>query len=99
MRSGDVFGGNALLCCAVPEGALYYGEMRHRLVVQFTSDLRGQVRDSLAEMHELYQRHHTPKVKPSKGCNACSLKDLCVPKLMRAKKVSDYLAGAMEDLS
>ena len=88
-----------MLCCAVPEGALFYGEMRHRLVVQFTLDLRGQVRDSLAEMHELYQRHHTPKVKPSKGCNACSLKDLCVPKLMRAKKVSDYLAGAMEDLS
>ena len=88
-----------MLCCAVPEGALFYGEMRHRLVVQFTLDLRGQVRDSLAEMHELYQRHHTPKVKPSKGCNACSLKDLCLPKLMRAKKVSDYLAGAMEDLS
>ena len=88
-----------MLCCAVPEGALFYGEMRHRLVVQFTLDLRGQVRDSLAEMHELYQRRHTPKVKPSKGCNACSLKDLCVPKLMRAKKVSDYLAGSMEDLS
>ena len=30
------------------------------------------------------------------GCNACSLKELCVPKLMRAKKVSDYLARAME---
>ena len=85
-----------MLCCTVPAGALYYGETRHRLTVQFTPELRERVRDSFVEMHELYWRRHTPKVKPSKGCNACSLKDLCVPKLMRTKKVSDYLAGAME---
>ena len=85
-----------MLCCAVPEGALYYGETRHRFAVQFTQDLRSRVRDSLAEMHELYQRQYTPKVKPSKGCNACSLKDMCVPKLLRTKKVSDYLTAAME---
>lgn len=85
-----------MLCCAVPEGALYYGETRHRFAVQFTQDLRARVRDSLAEMHELYRRQYTPKVKPSKGCNACSLKDMCVPKLMRTKKVSDYLDAAME---
>ena len=88
-----------MLCCAVPEGALYYGETRRRLEIQFAPGLRSQVQNSLAEMHELYRRRYTPKVKPSKGCNACSLKDLCVPKLMRAKKVSDYLACAMEDLS
>ena len=88
-----------MLCCAVQEGALYYGETRRRLTVQFTPDLRGQVRDSFAEMHDLYRKRHTPKVKPSKGCNACSLKDLCVPKLMRTKKVSDYLTDAMEEPS
>ena len=87
-----------MLCCAVPEGALYYGETRRRLEIQFAPDLRSKVQDDLAEMHELYRRRYTPKVKPSKGCNACSLKDLCVPKLMRAKKVSDYLAGAVEEL-
>lgn len=85
-----------MLCSDIPEGALYYGEIRRRTVVQFTPELRELVEGSLAEMHQLYQRHYTPKVKPSKACNACSLKDLCVPKLMRAKKVSDYLARAME---
>ena len=86
-----------MLCCAVPEGALYYGEPRRRTVVSFTPELRGQVRDSLAEMHELYKRRYTPKVKPSKACNACSLKDLCLPKLMGRKTVADYLATAMEE--
>lgn len=88
-----------MLCCAVPEGALYYGETRHRLTVRFTPDLRAQVQSSASQMHDLFQKRHTPRVKPSKGCNACSLKELCVPKLMRAKQASDYLAGAMEELS
>ena len=87
-----------MLCCTVPEGALYYGEPRRRTVVQFTPELRQQVRDSLTEMHQLYQRRYTPKVKPSNACNACSLKDLCLPKLMSRKKVADYLSAAMEGL-
>lgn len=87
-----------MLCCAVPEGALYYGEPRRRTVVPFTPELRGQVQDNLKEMHELYKRRHTPKVKPSKACNACSLKVLCLPKLMGCKRVADYLAAAMEEL-
>ena len=86
-----------MLCCSISEGALYYGETRHRLTIQFSPDLRAQVQSSIAQMHDLYRKRYTPKVKPSKGCNACSLKDLCVPKLMRTKKVSDYLAGAMEE--
>lgn len=87
-----------MLCCTVPEGALYYGEPRRRTVVQFTPELRQQVQDSLTEMHQLYQRRYTPKVKPSKACSACSLKDLCLPKLMSRKKVADYLSAAMEGL-
>lgn len=87
-----------MLCCPVPEGALYYGEPRRRTVVSFTPELRGRVQDSLAEMHELYQRCYTPKVKPSKACNACSLKDLCLPKLMSRRSVSDYLAANLEEL-
>ena len=87
-----------MLCCDVPEGALYYGEPHRRTVVLFTSELRGQVRDSLAEMHQLYQRHHTPKVRPSKSCNACSLKDLCLPGLVRSPSVSEYLRAKLEDL-
>ena len=87
-----------MLCREVPEGALYYGETRRRTVVPFTSELRGQVRDSLSEMHALYQRRYTPRVKPSKSCNACSLKEQCLPRLMNRQKVSDYLTAAMEEL-
>ena len=86
-----------MLCCDIPEGALFYGETRRREVVFFTDDLRARVRDDLAEMHELYRRGHTPKVKPSKSCNACSLKGLCLPKLVKTRSVASYLAAAMEE--
>lgn len=87
-----------MLCCTISEGALYYGEPRRRSIVTLTPELRGRVRENLTEMHELYQRRYTPKVRPSKSCNACSLKELCLPKLMRNRKVSDYLTDAMEGL-
>lgn len=86
-----------MLCCSVAEGALFYGEPRRRTVVSFTPQLRQQVRDSLEEMHRLYQTRYTPKVRPSRACNACSLKDLCLPGLMSRRRVADYLAAAMEE--
>lgn len=87
-----------MLCCDIPEGALFYGETRRRETVAFTEELRRRVRDCIAEMHELHRRGYTPKVKPSKSCNACSLKELCLPRLNKARSVASYLAAAMEGL-
>lgn len=86
-----------MLCCRIPEGALFYGETRRREVVAFTDELRDQVRDLLAQMHELYRRGHTPRVRPTKGCSACSLRERCLPKLERKRSVGEYLRRHMED--
>lgn len=87
-----------MLCCEIPAGALYYGEPRRRTEIRFTPELRQEVQTLCAEMHALYERGHTPKVKPTKGCNACSLKERCLPKLMRKRSVADYLRQRMEDV-
>lgn len=86
-----------MLCCRIPEGALFYGEPRRRTPVIFTEELRQRVSDCLSEMHDLMQRGYTPKVKPQKGCTACSLRELCLPKLMKTRSVSAYVKGAMEE--
>lgn len=86
-----------MLCCDIPEGAVFYGEIRRREVVDLDEELRGRVRELLLQMHELYRRSHTPKVKPTKSCNACSLKELCLPKLARKNCVADYLRKRMEE--
>lgn len=87
-----------MLCCDIPEGALYYGQTRRRETVTFTPELRQEVKTMLEEMHALYRRGYTPKVKPTKACNACSLKELCLPKLMKSRSVSAYLKDALEEL-
>ena len=86
-----------MLCCSIQEGALFYGETKRRTVVSFDSALREQVVSLLQEMHQLYRRGYTPKCKPTKSCNACSLKELCLPKLMKKQNVSAYLRSAMEE--
>lgn len=86
-----------MLCCSITEGALFYGEPRRRTVVLFTEELRERVRLEAEEMHQLFRRGYTPKVKPTKSCNACSLKELCLPSLMRRPTVSAYLKAAMEE--
>ena len=86
-----------MLCCTIPEGALFYGEPKRRTVVAFSEGLRQEVKNCLTEMHALYERRHTPKAKPAKGCGSCSLKELCLPKLMRTKSVAGYLADALEE--
>lgn len=80
-----------MLCCKIECGALFYGETRRRLPVKFTDELRREVTDALSGMHELFGRGYTPKAKPSKSCNACSLKELCLPVLFKSRSVREYL--------
>lgn len=87
-----------MLCCNIQEGALFYGESRRRMPVLFSLELRQQVQVFANEMHQYYRRGHTPKEKPGKSCNACSLKGLCLPQLTRRGAVSSYLKKAVEEL-
>ena len=78
---------------------MYYAEPRRRETVPLTDALREKVRSMLLEMHDYTRRGHTPKAKPGKFCNACSLKDLCLPKLCREKNVRAYIEHRLrEDL-
>lgn len=71
-----------MLVCDIPEGALYYGQTRHRSRVNFTEQLRSEVRRLFSLMHKDYARGHVAKAKPKKECRACSLRDICLPKIM-----------------
>lgn len=86
-----------MLLCDIPEGSLFYGGTRRREIVQLDAALRAEVVASLAQMHKYAQAGHTPKAKPTKGCNACSLRDICVPKLVRTSDVASYIRSRLED--
>lgn len=80
-----------MLCCTIPYGYIYYGETRHRMKVEFNDEIRTKVKKAFAEMHKYYDQQYTPKVKTSKKCDACSLKDICLPALNKKKSVSGYI--------
>lgn len=87
-----------MLCCKIPEGALFYGEIRRRERVLFSPELREEVQHALVQMHELSRHGRTPQVKQSKRCRACSLRRICLPGLGKAPTVSAYLAAHREDV-
>ena len=80
-----------MLCCDIPYGYIYYGETRHRQKVEITVELRQKVKMIFEEMHKYYKQRYTPKVKRSKSCNACSLKDVCLPMLNKSISVTEYI--------
>ena len=84
-----------MLCCEINEGYLYYGETRHRTKVVFDETIRKRTEDVVTEMHELYRKRYTPIVKRSKSCNACSLKEICLPQLEKKKKASAYIKDTL----
>jgi CRISPR-associated exonuclease Cas4 len=87
-----------LSCRAIDEAHIYYGQTRRRERVPLTEELRASVHRTFEEMHGYYARKYTPRVKPSKSCNACSLKDVCLPQMPGASgSVRSYLESSLED--
>jgi CRISPR-associated exonuclease Cas4 len=85
-----------MLSCRIPYGYLYYHEIRHRRKIDLTQEIRQHVQDMTAEMHHYMKRGYTPKVKTGSYCNACSVKNLCIPRLCRNPSVSGYYKRMME---
>ncbi|MGI5972099.1 MAG: CRISPR-associated protein Cas4 [Oscillospiraceae bacterium] len=86
-----------MLGAVIPEGSMFYGEQRRREKVGFTGDMRKQVKEILSEMHELYRRGHTPKVKTGVFCRSCSLSEICLPKLCRNVSALAYLKEKLKE--
>ena len=84
-----------MLHCRIPYGFLYYHEIRRRRKIDLDEDIRSSVKSALREMHELFHRGRTPKVKTSKKYQSCSLKGLCLPKLCRVQSVRGYMEKAL----
>jgi CRISPR-associated exonuclease Cas4 len=63
----------------VPRGALFYGKTPRRKEVEFSPLLRARVVAAANRAHELFETRLTPLATRHKGCDSCSLLDLCLP--------------------
>jgi CRISPR-associated exonuclease Cas4 len=87
-----------MLAASIPVGYLYYCRTRHRVTVELSDELRGLVRKVSKEMHTYYQRGYTPRVKPSRACQSCSLSDICLPELQdKVMAASKYIQQKIKE--
>jgi len=86
-----------MLVCDIPQGALFYWETRRREMVPLTDELRRKTQRLADEMNGYFTRGYTPKVRPGKHCNACSLKDLCLPVLCQRADAMAYLREHLDE--
>lgn len=87
-----------MLCCNIDFGYLFYGETHRREKVYINNEIRQTAKIMLEEMHSYVKRGYTPKVKTGKHCNACSLKELCLPSLCKNKSAVQYINTAIEEV-
>ena len=80
----------------VPRAYLFYDEIRRREEVEISEELQQEVRDVFREMHDYARRGHTPKAKPKRQCQSCSMKELCLPRLPKLLSVDEYYRRALE---
>jgi CRISPR-associated exonuclease Cas4 len=83
----------------VPEGALFYGNVRRRKGVVFDEELRALTRTVAAETRALLAAGRTPApVYERRRCDACSLKALCRPqRLARPGPIAAWLRRRVEE--
>lgn len=86
-----------MLLCDIHLGYIFYHEIKHRVEVPLTADLKDKVRLIVAEMQDYYHRRHTPRVKTGSFCRSCSLQNICLPELMNKRTVKSYVEGKINE--
>jgi CRISPR-associated exonuclease Cas4 len=83
----------------VEKGALFYGMPRRRQVVEFDDELRNLTLETIRGAREMIAAGRTPAAAfEAKRCNACSLLDLCQPRLLtRRGNVDAWLARQLQN--
>lgn len=75
----------------IEEGALWYQQTRHRHTVLFSDELRTQTLSVIQAVRSLLESGQTPPPNYGKHCNACSLLEICQPKLLRRDRSKEYV--------
>lgn len=83
----------------VVSGALFYGQTRRRKDIAFDDELRTLTRRTIESTRQMIFSGKTPLARyEAKRCDACSLIDLCQPRLLnRAHSVEHWLRNQLED--
>jgi len=87
-----------MLGTQIEAGALFYGQTRRRKDVLFDIELRDLTRRIIIETRAMIASQQTPSASyDAKRCDACSLLELCQPRLLGRRSVGDWLQRQMDE--
>lgn len=87
-----------MMATKVERGFLYYGEKRRRTEVLFDDELRGVTHQVIADCAAMFTAGATPRAVQAKHCDACSLKEICMPEATRfnRRSVADWFQDQLQ---
>ena len=89
-----------MLALHIPSGALFYGQTKRRLDVDFDNALREKTLLAAEGVHDLFRNGITPPPDPGPKCKLCSLKEECLPDvIVQSKSATTYLKKLLQTLS
>lgn len=76
---------------------IYYADVKRRYDVSFEPSLAAELTDILGEMRRYIARGEVPPVRKTQNCSGCSMKDMCMPQVMKGRKVQSVRAAIMKE--
>lgn len=74
----------------IASGAIFYGEIRRRIEVPLTPELRTRTMDAARKFSDMMRSKRLPPPLWKKGCRSCSLLDICQPKAGTKGHAEEY---------
>ena len=71
---------------SIPAGAVFFISAHRRMEVQFSEQLRAEVKERAAALNELWEKHIIPPAEYGAKCKRCSIHEYCMPKVSRSAK-------------
>lgn len=72
------------------DGYIYYSDVRNRVLLPLNEkyfEYAEKLKFILAEMRAHVERGKIPKIRKDQKCSGCSMKDMCMPKIMKKTNV------------
>lgn len=81
----------------IEHGDIYYGKIKRRVTVDFTNELRSDVKEQVKNMKELLEQQLLPPKPKNQNCSLCSLENVCIPTIIRNQtSVKDRIAAIVK---
>lgn len=86
-----------MLSVSIKNGALFYGETRRRLDIDFDNNLRNLTESTAERLHALLDSGKTPSPMYTPKCKSCSLLDICQPTLYGHRSAKRWLENTLKE--